>query len=114
MTLAAAKELLRTNNIPFEVCEYKNDEEYRHDAMLFPYTENAKPCKVIVLSSAVKTERKTLRYSLMQLIMITALKNLGSEITATNCLMKKRRRYCVVPSICFSGGAKKLRRFCIY
>lgn len=49
MTLEEAKELLHKNSIPFELCEFQGEDEYWHHAALFPYTKNAKPCKVIAI-----------------------------------------------------------------
>lgn len=48
MILDDAKVLLTENNIPFEMVEYENEKAYWHHTMLFPYTKNAKPCKVLV------------------------------------------------------------------
>ena len=49
MTLDDAKVLLNENNISFEVTEYENEKEYWHHIMLFPYTKNAKACKVLAI-----------------------------------------------------------------
>lgn len=49
MTLEEAKELMRSNNIPFELREFQNEKEYWHHVTLFPYTQNAKPCKVLAM-----------------------------------------------------------------
>lgn len=47
MILEDAKLLLVENNISFETVEYRDEKEYWHHTMLFPYTKNAKSCKVI-------------------------------------------------------------------
>lgn len=47
MTLDEAKVLLSENNISFELCEFNNEGEYWRHTTLFPYTKNAKSCKVI-------------------------------------------------------------------
>ena len=49
MTLDDAKVLLSENNISLEVDEYENEKEYWHHTMLFPYTKNAKNCKVFAI-----------------------------------------------------------------
>ena len=49
MTLDEAKALLSENNILFELHEFNNEAEYWRHTMLFPYTKNAKPCKVIAI-----------------------------------------------------------------
>ena len=49
MHLEEAKKLLTENNIPFELQEYPNEKEYWHHTKLFPYTDNAKICKVIAI-----------------------------------------------------------------
>lgn len=49
MTLDEAKELLKEKNISFSLCEFENEREYWQHTTLFPYTKNAKPCKVIAL-----------------------------------------------------------------
>lgn len=49
MLLGEAKMLLTENNIPFEILEFQNEKEYWHHTMLFPYTDNAKECKVIAM-----------------------------------------------------------------
>ena len=50
MTLNDAKILLSENNIVFDVREFESETAYWHHVSMFPYTKNAKPCKVIVLS----------------------------------------------------------------
>ncbi|MBE5922605.1 MAG: hypothetical protein E7269_07625 [Lachnospiraceae bacterium] len=49
MILEDAKLLLVENNISFETVEYRDEKEYWHHTMLFPYTKNAKSCKVIAI-----------------------------------------------------------------
>lgn len=49
MTLDEAKVLLTENDIDFELVEYKDEEEYWHHTTLYPYTKNAKPCKVLAM-----------------------------------------------------------------
>ena len=49
MTLDKAKTLLSENNISFELHEFNSEAEYWHHTTLFPYTKNAKPCKVIAM-----------------------------------------------------------------
>lgn len=46
MTLDEVKALLSENNISFGLYEFNNEAEYWHHTTLFPYTKNAKPCKV--------------------------------------------------------------------
>lgn len=49
MTLDEAKVLLSENNILFELCEFHNEAEYWRHTTLFPYTKNAKSCKVTAM-----------------------------------------------------------------
>lgn len=49
MTLEEAKEFMRSNNIPFELREFQNEKEYWRHVTMFPYTKNAKSCKVIAM-----------------------------------------------------------------
>lgn len=49
MTLDEAKALLSENNISFELIEFNNEADYWRHTSLFPYTKNAKPCKVIAM-----------------------------------------------------------------
>ena len=49
MTLNDAKILLSENNIVFDMREFENETAYWHHVSMFPYTKNAKPCKVIAL-----------------------------------------------------------------
>ena len=49
MTLFEAKKLLTENNFVFETREFEDEATYWHHTMLFPYTKNAKNCKVIAL-----------------------------------------------------------------
>lgn len=58
MTLAEAEELLNKHNISFEPIEYETEKMYWQHAMLFPYTANAKPCKVTALVIKSKNDKK--------------------------------------------------------
>lgn len=49
MTVDDVKVLLTENNILFELVEYENEKEYWHHTTLFPYTKNAKPCRVLAI-----------------------------------------------------------------
>ena len=49
MTLNDAKILLSENNIVFDAHEFESETAYWHHVSMFPYTKNAKPCKVIAL-----------------------------------------------------------------
>ena len=49
MTLNDVKILLSENNIVFDVREFENETVYWHHVSMFPYTKNAKTCKVIAL-----------------------------------------------------------------
>ena len=49
MTLNDAKILLSENNIVFDVREFENEAAYWRHVSMFPYTKNAKTCKVIAL-----------------------------------------------------------------
>jgi len=60
MTLNDAKILLSENNIDFEACEYDNEAAYWHHCSLFPYTKNAKNCKVIVLVIASNNKHENI------------------------------------------------------
>ena len=60
MTLEEAKQLLRTNNIEFETLEFSKEAEYWRHRMLFPYTKNAKPCKVIAIIIKSNNEKKNI------------------------------------------------------
>ena len=60
MTLNEAKVLLSENNINFEVREYENEAAYWHHSALFPYTKNAKNCKVIALVITGNNQKKNL------------------------------------------------------
>ena len=59
MTLEEAKQLLRTNNIEFETLEFSKEVEYWRHRMLFPYTKNAKSCKVIAIIIKSNNEKGT-------------------------------------------------------
>ena len=60
MTLNAAKKLLSENNIVFDVCEYENETAYWHHRALFPYTKNARNCKVATLIIASNNKKKSI------------------------------------------------------
>jgi len=49
MTLDEAKALLTENNISFELRKYENETAYWRHTALFPYTKNARPCKVTAI-----------------------------------------------------------------
>ena len=49
MTLNDVKILLSENNIVFDVREFENETAYWRHVSMFPYTKNAKTCKVIAL-----------------------------------------------------------------
>lgn len=49
MTLDEAKELLNTNNIPYELRKFENGAEYWRHTTLFPCTENFDPCRVAAM-----------------------------------------------------------------
>lgn len=50
MTLEQAKKLLADNNIQYNLIEFENEAEYWFHTMKYPYTKNARPCKVTALS----------------------------------------------------------------
>ncbi|MDD6174815.1 MAG: hypothetical protein PUC59_03545 [Firmicutes bacterium] len=58
MTLDEAKVLLSKNKIPFELQEFNHEAEYWHHATLFPYTKNARPCKVVAMVIKSKNGKK--------------------------------------------------------
>ena len=60
MTLNDARILLSENNIDFNVCEYVNEATYWHHRTLFPYTKNAKSCRVTTLIIASKNKKKNI------------------------------------------------------
>ena len=49
MTLFEAKKLLTKNDFVFEIREFEDEATYWHHTMLFPYTKNARNCKVLAL-----------------------------------------------------------------
>ncbi len=57
MTLNDVKILLSENNIVFDVREFENETAYWHHVSMFPYTKNAKTCKVIALIIRSNNER---------------------------------------------------------
>ena len=44
-----AKKLLTENDLVFEVSDFEDEATYWHHTMLFPYTKNARNCKVLAL-----------------------------------------------------------------
>ncbi len=60
MTLDEAKLLLNNNNISYQLCEFQNEAEYWHHTLLFPYTKNAKSCKVTVIVIKSNNEHKNI------------------------------------------------------
>ena len=60
MTLFEAKKLLTENNFVFEVSEFEDEAAYWHHTMLFPYTKNARNCKVIALIITSKNGKKNI------------------------------------------------------
>ena len=60
MTLNEGKELLSKNGISFETYEFDNEATYWHHTTQFPYTKNAKDCKVIILSILSKNGNKNI------------------------------------------------------
>ncbi len=60
MTLSDAKILLSENNIDFDVREYENEATYWHHSMLFPYTKNARNCKVTTLIIVSENKEKNI------------------------------------------------------
>ena len=49
MTLFEAKKLLTENDFVFKVSEFEDEATYWHHTALFPYTKNARNCKVLAL-----------------------------------------------------------------
>lgn len=49
MTLTDAKILMERHRIPYQTAQYENEEAYYRHLALFPYTKNARGCKVIAL-----------------------------------------------------------------
>ncbi len=60
MTLTEAKELLMKNDITFEVLEFETEAEYWLHAMSFPYTKNAKSCKIMAIIIKSENEKKNI------------------------------------------------------
>ena len=60
MTLEEAKQLLRTNNIEFNILEFSSEAEYWRHSVLFPVTKNSKPCKVIAIIIKSNNEKKNI------------------------------------------------------
>ena len=49
MTLTDGKILMEKHRIPYQTVQYENQEAYYRHLALFPYTKNARNCKVIAL-----------------------------------------------------------------
>lgn len=49
MTLNDAKMLLEKNRIPYQIAQYEDEAAYWRHCVRFPYTDNARGCKVTVL-----------------------------------------------------------------
>ena len=60
MTLEEAKQLLRTNNIEFNILEFSSEAEYWRHSVLFPVTKNSEPCKVIAIIIKSNNEKKNI------------------------------------------------------
>ncbi len=60
MTLEEAKQLLRTNNIEFNILKFSSEAEYWRHSVLFPDTKNSKPCKVIAIIIKSNNEKKNI------------------------------------------------------
>ena len=60
MTLETAKDLLNANNIPFEICYYRDEADFYRHICLFPYLKNAKPCKVTTIVIRSKNGHKNI------------------------------------------------------
>ena len=60
MTLHEAKTLLTENNLAFETSEFETEATYWHHTMLFPYTKNARNCKVIALIITSNNRKKNI------------------------------------------------------
>ena len=60
MTLFEAKKLLTENNLTFEISEFEDEATYWHHTTLFPYTKNARNCKVLVLIISSNNGKKNI------------------------------------------------------
>ena len=60
MTLFEAKKLLTENNLTFEISEFEDEATYWHHTMLFPYTKNARNCKVLALIISSNNGKKNI------------------------------------------------------
>ena len=60
MTLEEAKALLTENGIPFELREFENEKAYWHHTALFPYTKNARPCRVMAVIIRSRNGKKNI------------------------------------------------------
>ena len=60
MTLFEAKKLLTENDLAFEISEFEDEATYWHHTMLFPYTKNARNCKVLALIISSNNRKKNI------------------------------------------------------
>ena len=60
MTLNEAKKLLTDNGLAFKIIEFKDEAAYWHHTTLFPYTKNARKCKVIALIISSNNGKKNI------------------------------------------------------
>ena len=60
MTLFEAKKLLTENGLAFEISEFEDEATYWHHTMLFPYTKNARNCKVLALIISSNNGKKNI------------------------------------------------------
>ncbi|MBR3094009.1 MAG: hypothetical protein IKH12_00265 [Clostridia bacterium] len=58
MTLETVKDLLNSNNIPYEICHYSGEADFYRHIILFPYVKNAKSCKVTTIVIRSKNGHK--------------------------------------------------------
>ena len=78
MTLFEAKKLLTENDFVFEVSEFEDEATYWHHTMLFPYTKNARNCKVIALIITSNNGKKNIE--------------LRRKLCYNNCVYTKKRQ----------------------
>ena len=60
MTLFEAKKLLTKNDFVFEIREFEDEATYWHHTTLFPYTKNARNCKVLALIISSNNGKKNI------------------------------------------------------
>lgn len=60
MTLNDAENLLKSNNVPFELCKYKNEKEYLKHLMLYSNTKYASDNEIIVLEIKSNNNHKNI------------------------------------------------------